>query len=287
MTCDRSSSDRFDFKVIKTRGESEPSVLRNAILAILSAMSMHSTGGDGSHEANRAYYDEFSQVYERHRRPNAADGYHALVDDLEVELCARYGKGRDILECGCGTGLILERLAQFARRATGIDLSPGMLELARSRGLDAVEGSVTSLPFDDGSFDVTCSFKVLAHVPDIGQALAEMARVTRPGGVIVAEFYNPFSLRGLVKKLGPAGKVGKTTRENAVYTRFDSPWEVPRIVPPNTRIEAARGIRIVTPAAVFMRVPGLRGMLQRTERFLCDSPAAVLGGFYVVVIRKA
>src|SRR3954471_24457885 len=89
---------------------------------------------EDAHHATRTYYDEFSKSYERHRRPNDADGYHALVDDLEIDLCARYGTGRDILECGCGTGLILERLAELARRAVGIDLSPGMLELARSRG---------------------------------------------------------------------------------------------------------------------------------------------------------
>lgn len=245
-----------------------------------------SAGGDGSLDANRKYYDEFSKIYERHRRPNDADGYHALVDDLEVELCARYGTGLDILECGSGTGLILERLTRFTRRAAGIDLSPGMLELARARGLDVKEGSVTELPFDDASFDVTCSFKVLAHVPDIGKALSEMARVTRPGGVILAEFYNPLSLRGLAKKLGPAGKIGDLTRESAVYTRFDAPWVLPRILPPNTRIETARGIRIVTPAAVAMRVPVLRDWLRSAERVLCDSPAAVLGGFYVAVIRK-
>lgn len=241
---------------------------------------------EGSLDATRAYYDEFSKIYEKHRRPNDKGGYHALLDDLEVELCARYATGNDILECGCGTGLILERLAEFANRAAGIDLSPGMLSLARERGLEVKEGSVTALPFDDATFDVTCSFKVLAHVPDIGKALAEMARVTKPGGVILAEFYNPISLRGLAKRLGPAGKIGESTKESAVYTRFDAPWVLPRILPPNTRIETARGIRIVTPAAAVMRVPILRGMLRRAERLLCDSPAAALGGFYIAVIRK-
>lgn len=240
----------------------------------------------GSLDATRAYYDEFSKSYERHRRPNDADGYHALVDDLEVELCERYGRGKDVLECGCGTGLILERLAGFARRAVGIDLSPGMLEVARGRGLEVHEGSVTHLPFEDATFDVTCSFKVLAHVPDIGRALAEMARVTRPGGVLLAEFYNPWSFRGLAKRLGPAGKISDRTRESAVFTRFDSPRVLPRILPPGTRLEAARGIRIVTPAAAAMRIPGLKGMLRTAERLLCDSPAAVFGGFYVAVIRK-
>lgn len=242
---------------------------------------MDSTG------ATRAYYDEFSKTYERHRRPNDGDGYHALVDDLEVELCERYGAGLDVLECGCGTGLILERIAPFARRAVGIDLSPGMLERARGRGLDVHEGSVTALPFEDASFDVTCSFKVLAHVPDIGKALSEMARVTRPGGVMLAEFYNPLSFRGLAKRLGPAGSISARTKESAVYTRFDAPWVLPRILPPGTRIETARGIRIVTPAAVAMRVPGLAGILRRAERLLCDSPAAFLAGFYLAVIRKS
>lgn len=240
----------------------------------------------GSLDHTRAYYDEFSKSYERHRRPNDPGGYHALVDDLEIDLCERYGAGKDVLECGCGTGLILERVARFARRAAGIDLSPGMLELARGRGLDVQEGSVTALPFEDASFDVTCSFKVLAHVPDIGKALAEMARVTRPGGVILAEFYNPWSFRGLAKRLGPAGKISDSTRESAVYTRFDSPGTLPKILPPGTHLETARGIRIVTPAAAFMRVPGLAGVLHKAENLLCDSPAARFGGFYVAVIRK-
>ena len=241
---------------------------------------------EGGLDATRAYYDEFSKHYEKQRRPNHADGYHALVDDLEVELCERYGRNNDVLECGCGTGLILERIAGFARRASGIDLSPGMLAVAKERGLDVREGSVTHLPFEDATFDVTCSFKVLAHVPDIGRALREMARVTKPGGVILAEFYNPLSFRGLAKKLGPAGKISDRRRESEVYTRFDAPWVLDRIIPPGTKIEAARGIRIVTPAAFAMKVPVLKGMLRTAERLLCDSPASRFGGFYVAVIRK-
>lgn len=237
--------------------------------------------------ATRAYYDEFSARYEAARRPKDPNGYHALLDDLEIDLVERYGRGKDVLEVGCGTGLVLDRLATFARSAKGIDLSPGMLEKARARGLDVVEGSATDLPFEDATFDVTCSFKVLAHVPDVGRALAEMARVTRPGGVVLAELYNPFSFRALAKRLGPAGKISDATRESAVYTRFDAPWVVPRIAPPGTRVEAVRGIRIVTPAAVFWKIPGLAGVLRRAETALCDGPLARLGGFYVAVLRKA
>jgi ubiquinone/menaquinone biosynthesis C-methylase UbiE len=241
---------------------------------------------DQHHHATRAYYDEFSHRYEAERRPNRPDGYHALVDDLEVELVERYGAGGDVLECGVGTGLLLERIERFARGAKGIDLSPKMLERAHARGLDVREASVTSIPFPDASFDVTCAFKVLAHVPEIGRALAEMARVTRPGGVVIAEFYNPVSVRGVVKRLGPAGAISHARDESAVYTRFDAPWIVPRILPPSLRFEAARGVRIVTPAAGVMRVPVVRDVMRRVERRLADTRAAFFGGFYVAVLRK-
>jgi ubiquinone/menaquinone biosynthesis C-methylase UbiE len=234
----------------------------------------------------RAYYDEFARSYEVHRRPNRPDGYHALIDDLEVDLVERYAAGGDVLECGVGTGLLLERIARFARSAKGIDLAPQMLERARARGLDVSEASITRLPFAAGSFDVTCSFKVLAHVPEIGRALSEMARVTRPGGVVIAEFYNPVSLRGLVKRFGPAGAISRRMRESAVYTRFDAPWVVPRLLPPSLTFVAARGVRIVTPAAGVMRVPVVRDMVRHLERRLADTKAAYFGGFYVAVLRK-
>jgi ubiquinone/menaquinone biosynthesis C-methylase UbiE len=242
---------------------------------------------DPHHHVTRAYYDEFSLRYDAHRRPNRPDGYHALIDDLEVELVERYGVGGDILECGCGTGLILERLARFARSAKAIDLSPGMLEHARGRGLDVEQASVTAIPFEANRFDVTCAFKVLAHVPDIGRALAEMARVTRPGGVVIAEFYNPVSVRGLIKRLAPAGAISHRTRESAVYTRFDPPWVIPRVLPPSLRIEAVRGVRIVTPAAGAMLVPVVRDLLRKIEWRLADTWAAFFAGFYVVVLRKS
>src|SRR5215831_12845714 len=105
----------------------------------------------------QAYYDEFSRGYEKRRGGNDPGGYHQLIDDLEVDFAGRYAAGGDLLEVGCGTGLLLERLASVARSAQGIDLSPGMLEKARARGLNVRQGSVLDLPFPDASFDVACS----------------------------------------------------------------------------------------------------------------------------------
>jgi len=235
----------------------------------------------------KAYYDEFSASYEAHRRPNDPSGYHALIDDLELDLVERYGRGKEVLECGCGTGLLLDRIRTFAKDAKGVDLSPGMLDKARARGLDVKEGSVTELPYEDESFDVACSFKVLAHVPDLGRALSEMARVTRPGGIVIAELYNALSLRALLKRYGPKGKISSRTKEDAVYTRFDPPWILPKILPPGTHLEKTRGVRIVTPGAFAMRTRVTQKLFRAAEFALADTRARFFGGFYVAVIRKA
>ncbi len=240
----------------------------------------------GSADANRQYYDAFSADYERERGRNDPGGYHELLDELEAGYVSRYGAGRDVLEVGCGTGLVLLRIREFARTARGVDLSPGMLEKARARGLDVKLGSATELPFEANQFDVTCSFKVLAHVPDIEQALAEMARVTRPGGTILAEFYNPYSLRGLAKRLGPAGKIAEGANEHDVYTRFDSPARAKELTPRGCVFVGARGVRITIPSARFMKPKLGRRLFRAAEHALCDSPLNRLAGFYVAAYEK-
>src|SRR4051795_688140 len=87
----------------------------------------------------KGYYDRFSDTYEKHRH----HGYHRLIDELELELIRRYGEGRDVLEAGCGTGLLLREAAGFARSAVGVDLSRGMLGPAQQRALRVVQGSLT------------------------------------------------------------------------------------------------------------------------------------------------
>ncbi|MDB4929597.1 MAG: Methyltransferase type 11 [Myxococcaceae bacterium] len=233
-------------------------------------------------DATRAYYDDFSKWYERER----GRGYHGLIDDLEFSITEPYARGKRCLEVGCGTGLILERVAAVASEAVGIDLSPGMLEKARERGLTVHEAPATKLPFDDARFDLVYSYKVLAHVPEIEVALAEMARVCAPGGTILAEFYNPYSLRYLAKTLGPAQKVSETRTEAAVYTRFDSPERVRAMVPPGSRLVDFRGVRVFTPTARAVTLPVIGPLLQRAEHLAVRSPLSRLGGFLVAVIQR-
>lgn len=92
-----------------------------------------------------------------------------------------------VLDAGCGTGGFIRTLrrAQPAWTVTGVDLSPLACSLARERtGVEIVEGSITNLPFADGSFDAITTGDVLYHVEDTAAALREFGRCVKPGGVV-------------------------------------------------------------------------------------------------------
>lgn len=232
---------------------------------------------------NRSYYDVMAGDYERERH----HGYHLFLDESEVAAVAGLVRGRDVLEVGCGTGLILQRLACLARTARGVDLSEGMLAKARARGLDVVQGDATRLPFPDASFDVVVSFKVLAHVQDIRAAMAEMARVVRPGGYVAVEFYNRRSIRSLIKAFKRPDPIGGGVDDTAVYTRYDTIREAVSYLPEGLTVDRIVGIRTIVPFAGIMRVPVVGRLLGWKDRLVGRTPLGRLGGFVVVIARKA
>lgn len=95
-------------------------------------------------------------------------------------------------DIGCGNGAFTELLFSRARAAHvgGVDPSPGQLTFARNRlhGRDADlrEGTATKLPFADEAFDATVMALVIFFVPNPEEGVAEMVRVTRPGGTVAA-----------------------------------------------------------------------------------------------------
>ena len=107
------------------------------------------------------------------------------------------GTGPDdtVLDVACGPGLVVCAFARRARHATGIDLTPAMLErghaLAAEQGLDNVTfdlGNVQPLPYPDAAFSIVISRFAFHHFQDPAAVLAEMRRVCRPGGrVAVAD----------------------------------------------------------------------------------------------------
>jgi SAM-dependent methyltransferase len=97
-------------------------------------------------------------------------------------------KPRRVLEVGGGPGELAERMQrELGADVSYLDISPRMVELARERGVvDAQIGDVQSLAFEDGTFDTVVAAWMLYHVPDIDRGLAEIARVLRPGGALIA-----------------------------------------------------------------------------------------------------
>ena len=115
--------------------------------------------------------------------------FHAL-NRRHVHWLARLlppGPAR-LLDAGCGTGGLIKALhaANPDWSATGLDFMPLACALARERtGAGIVQGSITELPFADGSFDAVVSADVVCQVEDGARALREFARVVRPGGIVL------------------------------------------------------------------------------------------------------
>lgn len=112
-----------------------------------------------------------------------------LLAELRKKLlCQAHG---DVLEIGFGTGLNLAHYPEHVRRITTVDPNPGMNRLAKRRIQQAeieVDQRVLSserLPFDDGTFDCVVSTFTLCTIPNVQQALGEVHRVLKPGGLFL------------------------------------------------------------------------------------------------------
>ena len=123
-------------------------------------------------------------------------------DYIESRVNRVFGKyalwQQEVLEVGCGGGLIAHELAQRQALIIGIDPSPNALEVAREKvrtsglGQNAYfeQGYAESLPYADGSFSVIVCLDVLEHVSDLQATLKEIARVLAPGGIFIFDTIN-------------------------------------------------------------------------------------------------
>ena len=141
---------------------------------------------DGSVETARYTHGHSAAVLSAHSRRGAADSAAYLLAHLRA--------GMDLLDVGCGPASITADLAERVApgRVVALDAAAGALEAARAtlrdRGLseqvEVTSGDVMALPFEDATFDVVHAHQVLQHLADPVGALAEMRRVTRPGGIV-------------------------------------------------------------------------------------------------------
>lgn len=143
-------------------------------------------------EDTRSSYDTVAESYtELLRGRLEAEPYLMALLRLFADLV---GPGRPVADVGCGPGLVTAALRDLGLDASGIDLSPGMIEIARREhpDLSFSVGSMTELPLEDASVDGVLLCYSIIHVPDheLPAVFGHVRRVLRPGGTVLLGFHS-------------------------------------------------------------------------------------------------
>src|SRR5262249_3345818 len=143
-------------------------------------------------------------------------------------------------DLGCGTGQVTAALAPFVAHVIAVDGSGAMLQAAKRRlqGIDNVDlrrGELESLPIDDARLDAAMLTLVLHHLPEPDRALAELARVVKPGGLAIIVDMQPHERENYRQQMGHVwlGFSDDHMRRLMTDARFDDVRIVP--LPPDAR----------------------------------------------------
>ena len=115
------------------------------------------------------------------------------VLDAPMLQAVRDTGAKTALDVGCGEGRFCRMMTQEGVQTTGIDPTQALLDVAREKHPEGTyqNARAEALPFDDNSFDLTVSYVALIDIPKHVKAIAEMARVTRPGGHVLMSNLQP------------------------------------------------------------------------------------------------
>ncbi len=241
---------------------------------------------------NREIYE--TRYTAEHLRIDTVHDPHARgLIDVRLAYLDRFGRDRDVIDLGCGTGSYLLPAARSARRACGIDFSKTLLAVCRQRLIEAslkadlALADIRALPFAGRTFDLAFSYTTLYYVPEVPRAVREASRVLRAGGRFVAEFGNILSLHTLlatgtstgvrshlipvakmVASLGDAGFEIEEHRSFQVLPMLGGPWYLRPLVTPLWSKILGRKVRGRLLDEIVSSSPMLRGVAFR-HMFSC------------------
>jgi len=136
-------------------------------------------------EANSEFHDRHVDEYDRLTVRPEED--YAEVSRILEELVGGRRDSLDLLDAGCGSGVVLKRAKPLFRTILGVDVSMGMLRRCLPLHRDLVRASVFALPLADASVDGVTGYSLLHHLHDPAEAFREFRRVLRPGGFLYTD----------------------------------------------------------------------------------------------------
>jgi SAM-dependent methyltransferase len=168
-----------------------------------------------ANDAVRAYWNHRIHDLEISRNPPGTPGFFADLDEYHfdklhhllrlVDFDAQ--RGRQVLDVGCGTGVDLVRFARAGAVATGVDLAPAAIDLARQNfqiqrlNAELLVADGEALPFPGDRFDLVFAHGVVQYTTDAQALVNECRRVLKPGGQAIFQVYNRVSWLNLLSKV--------------------------------------------------------------------------------------
>jgi len=135
----------------------------------------------------------YDRIARRYHKISANHFFNAYLEVPNISSLLKNVKGKKVLDLGCGTGRHTRILKKKGAKVWGIDLSPKMLEIAKSeiKDVDFKIGTVYKLPYKSSFFDIVVSGLVVGYFNDVDKAFKEIHRVLKKNGIFVFSITNP------------------------------------------------------------------------------------------------
>jgi SAM-dependent methyltransferase len=156
--------------------------------------------------------------YAEHHRERRNEGEFVFVPERIPLFQAAIGRGKRVLDLGCRSGALTRHFLD-GNDVVGLDVDAAALSKAEALGIQPVQANVEEpLPFEDASFDAVVAGELFEHLQFPDALVAEVARVLRPGGVLVGSVPNAYRLQGRLRFL-----LGRAPEDDPTHLQMFSP----------------------------------------------------------------